>query len=854
MNQGGARNGVLAYELPRLPVRLAPRDALMRRLDRLAPITIVQALSGNGKTTLVAMWAQRCRESGHHVVWLRASAEMNTLTAFLSCLQLALKRVGLAAIDTEISLPRDERVVVVIDDLQHLDDPTIIEALAAIVRLNSHVHLVGCLDAPHPLVAAARRHHIEINTILGVDLTIGPADIRPFAEAWGHDVSEEQSGQLYDLIGGWLLPLRLVLDTNPIGSTTFTTDAAQEFLEHDVMAQVLDLHAIGLAMRLALVTSITEVTAGAALSSMSEAPLVVLQDFQRVGLLQRHSQDGQPAWHFPTLVRHTLVAAFEREHPEEARQCHRALARSLHGSGASLGEVLQHARRGNDWATLTALWTVNMLQLTVDFPADSAFAYSNIPESALASRPALAIPGTLVHSLAGQPESDERRVLLRKYMAVGADALTNRTTYTNLTELGITFAAAMIAQRVEGNLPEARELAARFNAELERPGRHQTVTPASKGWFYLQWGMTELLAGDLPRAIQLSIKAFETEERKTSVYILSNASAHLALIHALTGATSDAERWLDIHQGFDTSGQWVHHLITLPAHIARALLHLDRLDIVAADAELKLVGDGVSGVELWPFIALVATRRALLFGNTMGMLAQIDHLASAHAHLLRHDGAARRILQRCRADLLMSLGRAHTAQRLIDGAPSSRPWLQSASARIELITGHPERARQVAAADSWEQSTSVRARIDLLMIQAAGALAMGDVSGGQTIFDRAMGLAHHARIQGATLLVPQSVADAFADPSAPPDHHGDLGIAPSRPYPEAVTVVRLSPRETAVLELFAEHSSIADMARALTVSVNTVKKQTVSIYSKLGVHDRRAALLRARQLGLLAPE
>lgn len=835
--------------LPRLPVRLAPRDALMRRLDRLAPITLVQALSGNGKTTLVATWAQRCRERGHPVVWLHASAELNTLAAFLSCLHGALERAGLASIDTTISLPLGERLVVVIDDLQHLDDPAITEVLAAIVRLNSHVHLVACLDAPHPLVAAARRHHIEINMILGVHLTIGPADIRPFADAWGHDVSEDQARQLYDLIGGWLLPLRLALDTNPIGSTTFTTDAAQEFLEHDVMAQVLDLHAVDVAMRLALAGSITEVTAEVALAGMPETPLAVLQDFQRIGLLQRSSQ----TWHFPTLVRHTLVAAFEREHPDEARNCHRALARSLHESGADLGQVLWHARRGEDWARLASLWTVNMLQLTVDHPDDAVFAYSDIPESALATRPALTIPGTIVHSLVGRPESDEWRMLLRKYMDIGTEALTNRTAYTNLTELGITFAAAMIAQRVDGNLAEARDLALRFNAELERPSRNPPVTPAFKAWFYLQWGMTELLANDLPRATQLTIKAFEVAEGRESVYIASNASAHLALIHALTGATSDARHWLDIHDGFDTSSQWMHHLITLPAHIARALLHLDQLDVAGADAELKPVGDGVSGVELWPFIALAATRRALLFGNTIGMLAQIDHLASAHAQHLRHDGAGSRVVHRCRADLLISLGRVHSAQRLIDGAPESRPSLQASSARIELITGHPERARQVAAADSWEQSTSVRARIDLLMIQAAGALAMGDAPGGQTLFDRAMGLAHYARIQGATLLVPKTVADRFADPAAPPDC-GVSGISPNRPFPEAVTIVRLSPRETAVLELFAEHDSIAEMARALTVSVNTVKKQTVSIYAKLGVHDRRAALLRARQLGLLAPE
>jgi len=38
----------------------------------------------------------------------------------------------------------------------------------------------------------------------------------------------------------------------------------------------------------------------------------------------------------------------------------------------------------------------------------------------------------------------------------------------------------------------------------------------------------------------------------------------------------------------------------------------------------------------------------------------------------------------------------------------------------------------------------------------------------------------------------------------------------------------------------------------LTVSVNTVKAHLKSIYGKLDVHDRREAVARARELGLLS--
>jgi LuxR family maltose regulon positive regulatory protein len=42
-----------------------------------------------------------------------------------------------------------------------------------------------------------------------------------------------------------------------------------------------------------------------------------------------------------------------------------------------------------------------------------------------------------------------------------------------------------------------------------------------------------------------------------------------------------------------------------------------------------------------------------------------------------------------------------------------------------------------------------------------------------------------------------------------------------------------------------------DIARTLVVSVNTVRTHTKNIYAKLGVTNRRAAVRRARELGLL---
>ena len=62
----------------------------------------------------------------------------------------------------------------------------------------------------------------------------------------------------------------------------------------------------------------------------------------------------------------------------------------------------------------------------------------------------------------------------------------------------------------------------------------------------------------------------------------------------------------------------------------------------------------------------------------------------------------------------------------------------------------------------------------------------------------------------------------------------------------------LSERELDVLRLLATDLDGPDIARQLFVSVNTMRTHTKSIYAKLGVNSRRAAVRRAEELGLLS--
>jgi LuxR family maltose regulon positive regulatory protein len=62
----------------------------------------------------------------------------------------------------------------------------------------------------------------------------------------------------------------------------------------------------------------------------------------------------------------------------------------------------------------------------------------------------------------------------------------------------------------------------------------------------------------------------------------------------------------------------------------------------------------------------------------------------------------------------------------------------------------------------------------------------------------------------------------------------------------------LSERELDVLRLLGTDLDGPDIARRLVVSLNTVRTHTNHVYAKLGVNNRRAAVRRARELGLLS--
>jgi LuxR family maltose regulon positive regulatory protein len=152
--------------------------------------------------------------------------------------------------------------------------------------------------------------------------------------------------------------------------------------------------------------------------------------------------------------------------------------------------------------------------------------------------------------------------------------------------------------------------------------------------------------------------------------------------------------------------------------------------------------------------------------------------------------------------------------------------------------------------------------IEVLVLQAVAREAMGDIPLALASLERALTLAEpegYVRIfvdEGpamAELLTKVNASRKGGTPGMDAYVHKLLMQGKPSPMkgisPESLTEP-LSEREREVLRLLGSELKGPEMARELFISMNTLRTHTKSIFGKLGVNNRLAAVRRARELGL----
>jgi LuxR family transcriptional regulator, maltose regulon positive regulatory protein len=204
---------------------------------------------------------------------------------------------------------------------------------------------------------------------------------------------------------------------------------------------------------------------------------------------------------------------------------------------------------------------------------------------------------------------------------------------------------------------------------------------------------------------------------------------------------------------------------------------------------------------------------------------------------------------------------ARAALAALDDERAGSGEIRNARAVICLADGDPAAALR-AVRDVLDGTAPVIGYVTIVEAQLLAGLAhreLGDQRAADQAAERALSLAEADR-----LILPFAMTSARDLLEALPPHRTGhaalradiLGVLsgsspPGRPYPEP-PAGELSPGELRVLRYLPTNLSRPQIAGELSVSLNTVNTHLRSIYAKLQVGDRSAAVKRARELRLLA--
>ncbi|MCC4248537.1 MULTISPECIES: helix-turn-helix transcriptional regulator [Microbacterium] len=394
--------------------------------------------------------------------------------------------------------------------------------------------------------------------------------------------------------------------------------------------------------------------------------------------------------------------------------------------------------------------------------------------------------------------------------------------------------------RAAGRFALATESASLLvDALRRRPSLSDDVV--AEGWY--QVAMTHLAMGKLRDA---SLALGQVERLAPPARRL-RARGVLAIVALLEGDVRAASSLCDV----DREDGWVTSPWGEGTRLAEAWLCLERGDAAAARERLDTMTATGGARELWPFAAAVQAIAFLLSGaapDALGMLR--SWMARARSTPPSHFQSIH--LLTARAKVLIALRQARKALALFEGPFGLSAATAPAIALSQLYAGRAHEAYVMSVKWGIHQDSSPRAALESLVVSMVADVRLNGTGAHRSTAQRAEALsARHDLWSPWSAVAPEdrSLVLRLLSPAARDRvAHRDSFFASS------VSVPHLTKREQVVLAQLTPTSTIADIARALVVSPNTVKTQLQSLYRKLEVSDRASAIRAAHAWGLIEAE
>lgn len=285
--------------------------------------------------------------------------------------------------------------------------------------------------------------------------------------------------------------------------------------------------------------------------------------------------------------------------------------------------------------------------------------------------------------------------------------------------------------------------------------------------------------------------------------------------------------------------------------LAEAWLRLEEGDAAGARTMLDRLPATAGARELWPFAAAVHALSFLLSGSASDALGLLRTWMSRARSTPPSHYQSTQILT-ARAKVLIALRQARKALSLFEGPFALASTTAPAIALSHLYAGRTHEAFVMSVKWGLHHEPSPRAALESLVVSIVADLRLNGVAAHRTAAQRAEALStRHDLWSPWSAVAPEDRALVLQMLS--PASRDEITRRCSF-FASSVSVPHLTKREQVVLAHLTPSSTIADIAKTLVVSPNTVKTQLQSLYRKLEVSDRSSAIRAAHAWGLMETE
>ena len=416
-------------------------------------------------------------------------------------------------------------------------------------------------------------------------------------------------------------------------------------------------------------------------------------------------------------------------------------------------------------------------------------------------------------------------------------------------------AVRTVALRTVGQYDEALRLARQQERSLAEHMRSDFWEGGSGLPFaYAIFALTGILCGDFALARRFATRSLSEATVLGAAGALTRAHCQLAVIEALEFDAGEALRNLRAAKRTSMAvGKSIAPDVRVNYDLAVALARAQIGDLEEAKRALDRLLPTAHRREQWPYIVLA---ESYVLQRTRGARVALDGLQERLSDPRRPpiSDYAEALLRARLAIVALHDGSLIVAEEALAGTDQRISQIVAAHIRLALFRNQYHRAQVLADAARRVMPQELLPP-DLIVAAALAEYGTGDAEGSAALL---RGVSSRLRDEGASVFLMSFPFDLLRDAVRSAKELGDvdlLDVVEAVPHGDrAFAFPPLSSAELAVFQGLAAGKTLSQVAEELLVSQNTAKSHRRNIYRKLRVSTLSAALERATRLGLLAPD